>query len=126
MTQMDKGELLAHHNIHFETHMEVYERSSSIGLGAMVTNGSSCWRNLGFSLPNFAHSKPKTWHDMTQMDKGELLAHHNIRFETHMEVYERSISSGLGAMVTTCPTLWGTLNSVCQILPTQSQKHGMT
>jgi hypothetical protein len=33
MTQMDKGELLAHHNIHFEIHMEVYERSSSSGLG---------------------------------------------------------------------------------------------
>jgi hypothetical protein len=45
--------------------------------------------NLEFGRPNFAQSKPKTWHDMIQMDKGELIAHHNIHFETHMEVFKK-------------------------------------
>jgi hypothetical protein len=37
MTQVDKRELFAHHNIHFETHREVYERSSSSGLGGVAS-----------------------------------------------------------------------------------------
>jgi hypothetical protein len=100
MMQVDKGELFAHHNIHFEIHMEVYERSSSSVLGGMVAsdNPSFC-QVLVLHCQNFDSPRPEPWHDMMQVDKGELFAHHNIHFEIHMDVYERSSSSVLADMV---------------------------
>jgi hypothetical protein len=72
----------------------------------MASNSPTLCQGLASNCQEiFANSRPKTWHDMTQMNKRELLAHHNIPFETHMEVYERSSSSELGGMASNSPTL---------------------
>ena len=93
--------------------MEVYERSSSSELGDMASNSPTLCQGLMASdcQEIFANSRPKTRHDMTQMNKRELLAHHNIPFETHMEVYERSSSSELGDMASNGPTFCQGLTS---------------
>ena len=38
MTQVDKGELFAHHNIHFGTHTEDDNQSSGSEFGGMASN----------------------------------------------------------------------------------------
>jgi hypothetical protein len=51
--QVDKEELLLHHNIHFYTHMEVYERSSSSALGGEASDSPALCQVIGLLLPFF-------------------------------------------------------------------------
>jgi hypothetical protein len=73
MTQVDKdnGEPIAHHTIHFETHMEVYERCSSSGLGGEASDSPNFHQFLICWL-----AKAGICHDMTQVDKGEQIEQH--------------------------------------------------
>jgi hypothetical protein len=102
--------------------MEVYDRSSSSGLGGEASDSPNFHQLLICWLA-------KAWicHDMThQVDNGEPIAHHNIHFETYMEVYDRSSSSGLGGVASDSPAFY--LSSLGLALPNfcKSQNHCMT
>jgi hypothetical protein len=90
-------------------------------------SNSLTFATIWFVIAKLMKPRPKTWHDMTQVDKVQVFAHHIIHFENLAEDNEQSSSSELiykASNSLTFATIW--LQSSGKLLTSQGTKHGMT
>jgi hypothetical protein len=77
-------------------------QSSGSAFGGMASNSLTFCHGLAYNCQISNQQRLMTWHYMTNVDKGELFAHHNIHFESHTEDGNQSSSS---AWVTRLPAV---------------------
>jgi hypothetical protein len=92
-------------------------------------SASSCLlhQHVHAPAPIFDSPRPEPWHDMTQVDKRELFAHHDIHFETAIWMFMRGLAAVYWlAWFQTVLLFAKSWFHIAKFLTHQGQNHGMT